>query len=88
MKNNLRKIIDELKEALELPHDVNDPYEKGCDDTTINQIKKLKSYEEKLRSRLETLKNDVVKYKNCEFNAPKVRRGMIMQLEEILGDET
>lgn len=37
-----------------------------------------------LRNRLETLKSDAVKYKDCEFNAPKVRRGMILQLEEIL----
>ena len=40
--------------------------------------------EKELLNRLETLKSDAVKYKDCEFNAPKIREGMILQLEEIL----
>lgn len=42
--------------------------------------------EKELLNRLETLKSDAVKYKDCEFNAPKIREGMILQLEEILKD--
>lgn len=77
-------IINELKHCLTLPHDKEDPYEKACDDTIENHIKTLETFKKKLQMRLETLKEDAIKYKDCEFNAPKIREGMILQLEEFL----
>ena len=44
------------------------------------------NFEVELRERLKTLREDTIKYKDCEFNAPKIREGMILQLEEILGE--
>lgn len=87
MKTNLQTIIDEQNSYLKLPHDENDPYEKACDDTTKNFIIMLETYKKKLNKRLETLKEDTTKYKDCEFNAPQFRKGMIHQLEEFLGDK-
>ena len=48
-------------------------------------IKWKKDFVDYWTKRLATLKEDEIKYVKCPFNAPKVRRAMIMQIEQILG---